>query len=347
LSRNISIVEKIIILVIVVGAVLGAGAFFFVIPEYEELGTLDKRIEEKEKQIETAEELQERERTLKAAIPAKRARAETVHTGFYNELTTTQAVDIVQRILIRGGVPISETGIDITDIDEAAFSLQLGRIGRDTEYALRDYSFLFYDPTFDEIYEATFARIYAAAEDGDWLTLLLQQPAQYAVGADANANTLAAKIFEFAEYPALLNRTLAEMLRFDKTISPVHRGGHLDLLRLALAMESSGAGLVTAEFTLHLTYQEYLDFLDYLITVDTIEDADSNLVFGYSALDKCILFQNTDREELDMEEILDGMSPEELRDLGDNAGKRAYEFEFFLYILRPMEIPDDIGNPQQ
>lgn len=345
MSRNISILEKVIILVIVVGAVLGAGAYFIVIPAHEDLGVLDRRIEEKEKQIATAEELRDRETTLKTTIPAKKERAENVHVGFYNELTTTEATDIVQRILIRGEVPISENGIEITDISEAAFSLQLGRIGRNTKYALRNFSFLFYDPTVAEIYDATFARIDAAIlGEEEWN--FRRQVSEYALGADADANALAAKEREFEEYPALYNKTLAEMLRFDKTVSAVHRGGYLDTLRLALAMENSGAGLVSAKFTLHLTYEEYLKFLDYLHTLDTIKDEDGNLVFGYTAINKCFLFQNPEDEAVIMEAIIDDLSPEQRRDLGEDLGKRAYDFELYLYILRPMEIPDDVGSPQ-
>ncbi|MCL2018194.1 MAG: hypothetical protein FWG70_00415 [Oscillospiraceae bacterium] len=336
MSRNISSVEKIIILILVMGAVLGAGYYFIVRPAYDEISVVDRKIEEKEKQIEAAEALRLEEDTLKISIVPKRERAKTAHEGFYDEMTTTEAVTMIQDLLRRAtddGGYIATTGVKVTEISEAGLQLQLWLGSPEAKYALRNYANAFVAPPPRPTAQD---RLREDPDEGVWEPE--RQVALYVLGPGASENDIEDKINEFKENQTLHVKAAIEMLKNDdgEFVSDLQRVAYLEMLRSALATKRQGVGYIKATFTIEMNYSEFLDFLDYLYSLGSLEDEEGNILFGYSSVNSGAggLYESIEAEaEISGRSLLPGAA----------ASKGLYSFELGLYVLKPMEIPDNIG----
>jgi hypothetical protein len=316
--------------------ILGLGGYFIVYPAYEGIGEVESKIEEKEKQIDSARELRNRNLLLDGIYRVSRARATDVHEGFFGEMTTTVAVSIVQEILsgANNGEGFTDVdGIGVSDISEASLSLQMSRVRGAIRYGVRDFAFVFVS---QEQLDATAraeaeeaAKLFDEENEFVWNPLL--HAAAFAVARETegmNAQELAAagmtpeerlvaKMNELGNTPVLLLREITEMLkdRSAVNIHPEHRKRYLEMLRTGIAVSSTGVGNVIATFSLEMTYEEYLDFLDYL--------------YEYPmrlAVNTCVLFQSVEAEAV-------------FRETTNVAGDtEIYAFSLSLYVVRPMEM---------
>ena len=336
MNRNISSIEKIIILIIVMGAVLGAGYYFIVRPAYDEVSVVDRKIEEKDRQIETAEALKLEEDTLKTEIIPKRERAKTVHEGFYDEMPTYDTVTMIQDLLRKAtddGGYIATTGIQATEITEAGLQLQLWLGDPDAKYALRDYANAFVAPP---PRPTAVDRLLEDPDEDAWDPE--RQVAVYVLGPGASGDDIDDKINEFRENQALHIKAITEMLRNDdgEFVSDLQRGAYLEMLRSILATKRQGVGFIEASFTIEMDYSEFLDFLDYLYSLGNSKDEEGNIIFGFSSVNSGagVLYESIEAEA---EIVRRSLEP------GTVLGKTSYSFDLGLYVLKPMEIPDDIG----
>jgi hypothetical protein len=315
LSRNISGIEKIIILIVISGIVLGLGGYFIAYPAYQGIGEVETKIEQKESQIVSAHELRRRDIELSATYVEAREKALVVHEGFFEEMTNTEAVTMVQEILNganNGNGFTDHAGIFITDIGEASLSLQLFRGGRDVRYSLREYAFLFVSQE----------EVDAAAVDEEEVWDPIFEIVRYILDSSEDSDEFAEKIAELTESTTTFMRVVSEILKDrDSGISDESRSMFLDILRIGLATESIGAGLITATFVLEMTYAQYLDFLDYL--------HEYPLRMG---INTATLFQSVESQA-------EAFGDE------DDGGLILYSFNLSLYVVRPMEIPESRFSP--
>lgn len=103
---NLTKVEKIIIVILVVGGILAAGIFMFVKPAFEDIEKANKSLDSmKQQEIELNEKLA-RESTIDTEIKDAKKEAETLEGGFYPDLTTYEAVEIALAYLEDCGLSI-------------------------------------------------------------------------------------------------------------------------------------------------------------------------------------------------------------------------------------------------
>jgi hypothetical protein len=324
LSRNISTLEKIIILIVITGIVLGAGGYFIVYPAYEGIGAAENKIEEKERQIESAQELRRRDIQLNVTYRESRERAGEVHEGFFDEMTATEAITMVQEILNganNGNGYTAHAGINVTDISQASLRLSLWTGGRNIRYSLRDLAFgIVSEAELIRAAEEEARELIAADEEWD----PPRRAAEFIAARDlenATEEDITAIMEEHSESLALFLRALTDMLKTSAPheISIEHRLRYLDLLRTELDFASDPEiGQITATFSLEMTYAQYLEFLDYL------HNYPLRLSIG-----TCTLYQDI------------ASQAEAFGDLDETAaGLNVYSFVLSLLVVRPMEIPD-------
>jgi len=324
LSRNISKLEKIIILVVIVGAILAAGGFFIVKPSYEKIGVVDQKIAQRQADIERADDLIARAAEIEAVYDVKRQRAESVHVGFYEEMTTTEAVTMVQSILARAATATNILtaasvtpldGITVTDIEEKRLSLQVYSGESDINYQLREYAFLFDSmmegldaPIEGEEAEFTPSSVTVTEENWDYFAEL----AVYLL-TKYDASEIDAVIAGITSSRVLLMKEITEMLSEPGALSDENRDKFLDLMRVLLSAEDVGVGLITASFELEMNYAQYAAFLEYLLVLPEL-----------SSVNTAILWESP------------AAAGNELR---------GYSFELQLHVMMPMEIVEVSVNP--
>jgi hypothetical protein len=315
-------------------AILGAGAYFIVFPARDDIARIDRQIEEKQEQIKTANDLREREHLLNQIVVEKRERAETVHIGFYPEMTTTEATAMVQEILFganRIGGYTSIDGIDVTDIGEAALSHSLFAGEEEAEYGLRDYSIALSDYAAEE---ASAKAQYLAEALADAALLA----AVHILGDSESADAVESKARELmlTGNESVLYRAITNVLKdSNNNLSDEDIERYLAVLRHALNGEVAKVGVINANFTLELSYEEYLAFLYYLHIIDTFKDSDGNLFYGFTAVKTCTLYEDAIAAQAELNA---------LSEQSDAMPFRMYEFNISLYVLRPMEIFENIGT---
>ncbi|MCL2693725.1 MAG: hypothetical protein FWE60_01315, partial [Oscillospiraceae bacterium] len=95
MSRNISKLEKTVILVVIAAVILGLGTYFIILPAYRSIGEVDVRIARVNEQIAAAQVLRGQIIQLENSIAEVNERVVVVHEGFFPEFTTTEAVTFV------------------------------------------------------------------------------------------------------------------------------------------------------------------------------------------------------------------------------------------------------------
>lgn len=93
---NLSKIEKTFIIVLIVGIIIGVGVALFIVPANKEIKTAESRLTAIEKERDELYAELERETTIDAEIEEAQKEAEELEGAFYPDLTTYEAVEIVQ-----------------------------------------------------------------------------------------------------------------------------------------------------------------------------------------------------------------------------------------------------------
>ena len=267
MSRNITTLEKAIILVLIAAALLGAGGYFLVLPEYRKIAVVDAQITQKTAEIAQAEQLRVTVDEIYDVFERRLDRAMNVHHRFYDEMTTTEAVVKVQEILagFQGGIR-EVGGINVTDIGEVSLSVQLFTGQRSINYGLRNLAFVFGQPAVEEAAQET-----AYDEFGNPIVSHadpLQELIDHIFGEEPDFDDpeVLQKFEDIISSRALLINEIIGALSVTgrDALSYQSRAAFVELIRLFLFLEKSSVGLITASLELELTYSQYLDFLDYV-----------------------------------------------------------------------------------
>ena len=96
---NLTKVEKIIIAILVIGAILAAGIFFFIVPSYQKIDKANKRLDALKTEQSQLNEKLARENTIDDEIKTAKNDAVKLEGCFYPDLTTYEATEITQAYL--------------------------------------------------------------------------------------------------------------------------------------------------------------------------------------------------------------------------------------------------------
>jgi hypothetical protein len=304
LSRNISTIEKVIILILIGAAILGAGGYFLAFPEYQKIEVVDNQIRQKMAEIERAQAMKEVVMTIGDVFDEKRERAEGVHVRFYGEMTATETIPVVQQLISDFGVEFTG-GITVSDIGASPFSLQVFTGGqRAIRYQLRDLALAFGGPPppvteeTEELSPGQIIVLHLFGEEPD-----IEDP-EIQDRIDA---IFSSRVFLIQELIDALKKTGAG------AVPAQDRRLFIDTVRNLLAIEKTEVGLITANFTLNMTYSQYLDFLEYVNNLPQI-----------TRISSATLYQD---------EI----------SAGDEV--RSYSFALQMCVMKPLYVPDLRPNP--
>jgi DNA-directed RNA polymerase subunit F len=303
--------EKVVVLVLLCGAVIGMGIYFFIMPRFDDMERLDGQINSLQESITEAKDLIDRSYFVDGNYERALERAQEAHVRFYDELTPTEALTLVQELLEARGYR-DAAGLRVTEIGGAPLSISLFEGGRSINYELRELARVLDQPIIDEDEILSMAEellefyreiaILLLSEEEDRAEELVREAAIAATMAKLMGDTRAAEL-----------KRIIEALDTDR-MSPEQRSKILDVMRLRLRNERVQIGRITASFSLSLTYSEYLDFLDY---INTLPKA--------TGITTAVLYQDISAAGSDT---------------------RSYDFSLSLFVMKPMEVlPDTSRNP--
>ncbi len=254
---------------------VGLGGYLFVYPNVNDLvagiGTekeLRTAIDESEEALRQNEILQkDYETALAEAIEAQKS--------FYPEMTVMQTVDEINRFLEVGHF-YAESGITASGIKSKNLAISINTENEHISYDIRQYSFL------QEL-----------AENGE-LNTEETSKTEEAENPENDDN----------EYGEISQEEAYRLLLSDKT----NRDQKLkltEILRSMLADKSVEIGHITASFSLRLTYNEYLRFLEY---IDMLERATAVTSASFKGADI------------------------------DKSQAESYSFTIDMYVIKPVDV---------
>lgn len=134
---NLTKVEKIIIAILVIGAILAAGIFFFIVPSYQKIDKANKRLDALKTEQSQLNEKLARETTIDDEIKTAKKDAIELEGCFYPDLTTYEATEITQAYLKKCNLTTHTMSIDSlsTNVLELAYFQDV-----EVEYDLKNFS---------------------------------------------------------------------------------------------------------------------------------------------------------------------------------------------------------------
>ena len=300
MKRNISAAEKAVITFFILAAILGGGGYLFVYPAYNSIGSLEKQIEQKNTEIDNADKLIDEGNKIDGVYEKKLERAAIAHECFYNEMTSIEAVRLTQQLLKDAGhTPLS--GITVSNLSESKLTIELFRPSSRINYELRQYSFLL-----DNMVENAQTGE-NTGEEWNYADEIMNL-----IYKNLSDEEKEAKSQELAGSPVTLMSEILKVLRGSEVHAET-RMSFTNMMRVMLSNEAKGVGCITADFSLDMTYAEYVRFLDYVYNLPQATDIKS-----------ATLIQDVEAA-------------------GD--AKRVYSFSLNLYIVKPMDILETKPNP--
>lgn len=235
---NLTKLEKTVIIILVVGGILAAGIFFFVLPAYQGIEKANKNLDNMKTQRQQIEEQLAREATIDDEITDAKKEAETLEGDFYPDLTTYEAIEIVLAYL--KDCEMTTDGVTAAPMSTGSLSLSY-YIPTETIYDLKTYS--------------------AAARGTDENALLegefLDGNKRYSIAANSLTDIQITDV-ESGE--------TVEPARYTDTMKDAYKEA---VVRYAAANASTQTiGATTVSFTVKGTYENYLKFIDYVFNIE-------------------------------------------------------------------------------
>lgn len=234
---NLTKVEKIIIAVLVIGAILAAGFFFFMFPSYQKIEKANKRLDDlKVEQAQLNDKLA-RENTIDEEIKTAKKEAIELEGCFYPDLTTYEATEITQAYL--KDCNLETHAINVNSLSTNVLELDYFN-DVVVEYDLKNYSQSARGIDENALLEGQF-------KDGNKVYTI-----SYNGIKDIEITDDAGNVIEPAKYTDYMKKV------YQKTLCKV-------------AVESATTqtvGAVSVSFEIKGTYKDYLNFLDYVNNLD-------------------------------------------------------------------------------
>lgn len=234
---NLTKVEKIIIVILVVGGILAAGIFMFVKPAFEGIEKANKSLDSMKQQETELNEKLARESTIDDEIKDAKKEAETLEGGFYPDLTTYEAVEIALAYL-------EECNLSIDTIEASSLTTKQLNLEQLIEtpvvYDLKLYSQSARGTDEDALLEGQF-------KDGKKVYTVSVNDINDVQITDEDGNTV-----QPSKYTDVMKDAYKEAL-------------------VSYAVESDISQIVgdtTVSFTVKGEYGDYLKFVDYIFDLD-------------------------------------------------------------------------------
>lgn len=260
---NLGKVEKIIIAVLVVGAIIGFGIFLFIVPSYNKIGVAENRYNALVAEQQEIYQKLERENTIDDEIKEAKKAAQKLEGSFYPDLTTYEATEITLAYLKKCNLVTNGINVEALSTQE----LELNSYEEiEVEYTLKQYSAGARGVEENALTEGQF-------KDGNKVYTVTYSNISDIQIFDAEGNVI-------------------EKSKYTDTMKKVY---NKSLCRAAMVNETKQTvAKVTLSFTVDGTYKDYLAFLDYIndldrasllsnvtipMTVDIQEEEDSDKLF--------------------------------------------------------------------
>lgn len=130
--------ERIIIIVLLVLVILGVGIFVFILPNFNNIDVNNKNLATAQSNYSSILEKLEREKTIDSDIKAAYEEGKDLADGFYNDLTTVDADEIMRQFIAKGK-DIRISGLDLSPFSTEALSISVFAPSEVT-YPLKDFS---------------------------------------------------------------------------------------------------------------------------------------------------------------------------------------------------------------
>ena len=236
---NLSKVEKIVIMSRVVLGILAAGIFFFAYPAYKEIGKAESRLKSLETERTNIYAELEREATIDDEIKTAKTDAEKLEGSFYPDLTTYETVEAVMAHLKDSA--LETHGISATNISTESLKLEVYE-SKEIVYDLKTYSQSARgnDETEEVLLEGQF-------KDGNKVYTITANSLTDIVITDENEEVVEAK-------------------KYTDTMVEAYKE---TLCKYAAAQGSAQTvGVVTASFKVSGRYEDYLNFINYILNYE-------------------------------------------------------------------------------
>ena len=234
---NLGKVEKIIIAVLVVGAIIGFGIFLFIVPSYNKIGTAEKRYNALVTEQQEIYQKLERENTIDGEIKEAKKAAQKLEGSFYPDLTTYEATEIVLAYLKKCN--LETNGINVSALETKDLEL-LSYEEVPVEYTLKEYSAGARGVEEGALIEGEF-------KDGNKVYTVSYGSVRDVQICDAEGN-----VIDKAKYTDTMKKV------YNKT-----------LCRAAMATETKQTvAAITLTFQIKGLYKDYLTFIDYINSVE-------------------------------------------------------------------------------
>lgn len=234
---NLTKVEKIIIVILVVGGILAAGIFMFIKPAYDEITKANNSLKTMQQQETELNEKLSRESTIDNEIKDAKKEAETLEGGFYPDLTTYEASEIILAYL--KACDLTTTGVDVTPLSTTELSLEYF-VEEPVVYDLKTYSQSARGTDEDALLEGQF-------KDGSKVYTVTATSITDVNITDSEGNTV-----EPSKYTDAMKSAYKEALCSYAENSKVFQN----------------VGISTATVTVTGKYSDYLKFIDYMFDME-------------------------------------------------------------------------------
>ncbi len=241
---NLNKIEKIFIMVLVIGIVVGVGIALFVMPAKDKIDAANRNLSSLQKEQEELNASLAREATIDKEIDDAKKEAQALEGNFYPDLTTYEAVEITLAYLEES--KLDTLGITATTLSTEELSLEILE-QKPVIYDLKTYSQTARGTDEDALLEGQF-------KDGNKV---------YTV----TANGLNDVVITDEEGSAV------EPKDYTDTMADAHKEA---LCRLAASSElSQTVGVTQVTFDVTGTYGDYLKFIDYIYGLERASYMDS------------------------------------------------------------------------
>ncbi len=235
---NLTKLEKGIIIFLVVGAILAAGIFFFIVPAYNGIEDAKKDLANMQSQQAEIEAKLAREATIDDEISDAKKDAEKFEESFYPDLTTYEAVELALAYLKECN--LNTESINVTPLSTRELSLM----------------------TFSEIPVSYDLKTYS----------------ETAHGADENALAAGEFFDNGKKYSVTVNSLSDIVITDTESGDTIDRARYTDTMKeaykqaLCAAAEANGdiqtVGATVLSFSVSGRYDDYLKFIDYIFDLD-------------------------------------------------------------------------------
>ncbi len=235
---NLTKLEKSVIIILVVGGILAAGIFFFIVPAYKGIEKANKNLEKIQTEQQELETKLAREATIDEEIETAKKEAEKLEVNFYPDLTPYEAIEITLAHL-------KECNLDTESMTASYLSTSGISLATFTEtpviYDLKTYSKTAHGPDEDALLSGEF----------------LDGGKKYSV----TVNSLSDIVIADAESGEAVDRA-----KYTDTMVQAYKEA---LCSYASSNEMSQTlGATTVTFTVTGKYEDYLNFINYIFDLE-------------------------------------------------------------------------------